>query len=206
MHTYVYTQTQISLVWHLSKCCELSKCTSKTAEKRSNRAKLRKITKRHTHALNGNQKKKRSFTVCYIAVGSVTPVRLSLMFVAQFSEWISGIGVVHTTKSNARFPVVLIYGHAIARKEGPLCAALLSISSKWRLLNRRSPHNINCSLFIIHVSFLVNSLLFHRNFLLFYPIAIHKYIPCTWHVLITLHFYVFNLICQLFHRNQCYVH
>lgn len=115
----------------------------KPPEKRSNRARLRKI-RRHTHALNYNNnsndekdRKKRSFTACYIAVGSL---RFSSMYstVLRVDLWLSQHKVTLFFHALVTWPsfVWLHFWPMQERSRVCMCVALLSISSKWRLLNR----------------------------------------------------------------------
>lgn len=119
MHTHI----QVCCKYCICECWEMSKCISQEKEKRSDRARLWMI-RRHTHALN-NEKNGLSLRGFYIAVGWVR-FRVDLWLSQQRQRSFSSCMAI-----SLRFD----FWQFCQRS----CVALLSISSKLRLLNR-FPH------------------------------------------------------------------
>lgn len=175
---------------------ELRKCTSKAREKEQ-QSENSKNTK--THACTRQQRKKKERKGLSLCVTSPSVHFGSVQRIAQFSEWIFGfcnrkqrsLSYIHSYRGLPSF-------HSIS---GPLQERSLVCGAAFYFFEMAIIKSISPTL---HIAFIIYfSLLFHCGFLCFiHLVSINIHIPCTWWiVLIILHFYVFNLIYQLFHRK-----
>lgn len=89
---------------------------------------------------------------------------------------------------------------AITKRDLSVCGVAFYFVEMAIIKSTISPRNKIAVYLLFIFSF---SLRFIAIFLYFIRMLSINLYRSTWHVLITLHFYVFNLICQLFHRNQC---